>query len=28
VGDPWFMETFYKPKISLLEGIQRAFAGS
>jgi nucleoside-diphosphate-sugar epimerase len=28
VGDPCFMKTFYKPKISLLEGIQRAFAGS
>ena len=28
VGDPWFMETFYKPQISLIEGIQRAFAGS
>jgi nucleoside-diphosphate-sugar epimerase len=28
VGDPCFMETFYKPKISLLEGIERAFAGS
>ena len=28
VGDPAYMETFYTPKISLLEGIQRAFAGS
>jgi nucleoside-diphosphate-sugar epimerase len=28
VGDPTFMETFYKPQISLLEGIERAFAGS
>ena len=28
VGDPAFMQTFYKPKISLLEGIERAFAGS
>jgi len=27
VGDPTYMETFYKPQISLLEGIQRAFAG-
>ena len=28
VGDPAYMETFYKPQISLLEGIERAFAGS
>ena len=28
VGDPTYMETFYKPRISLLEGIERAFAGS
>ena len=28
VGDPTFMKTFYKPQISLLEGIERAFAGS
>lgn len=28
VGDPTYMETFYKPKISLLEGVQRAFGGS
>ena len=26
VGDPTFMHTFYKPKISLLQGIERAFA--
>lgn len=28
VGDPTYMKTFYEPKISLLEGIERAFAGS
>jgi len=28
VGDPTYMQTFYTPKISLIEGIQRAFAGS
>jgi len=27
VGNPTLMNTFYTPKISLLEGIQRAFAG-
>lgn len=27
VGDPIYMETFYKPQISLREGIERAFAG-
>ena len=27
VGDPTLMNTFYTPKISLSEGIQRAFAG-
>lgn len=27
VGNPTLMETFYTPKISLYEGIQRAFAG-
>ena len=26
VGDPTFMHTFYTPKITLLQGIQRAFA--
>ena len=28
VGDPTYMETFFKPSISLEEGIVRAFAGS
>jgi len=28
VGDPAYMKTFYTPRISLLEGIERAFAGS
>jgi len=27
IGDPTLMNTFYTPQISLLEGIQRAFAG-
>ena len=27
VGDPTYMETFYKPVISLEEGVERAFAG-
>jgi len=27
VGNPTLMNTFYTPQISLLEGIQRAFAG-
>lgn len=28
VGDPTYMETFYKPAISLEEGVERAFIGS
>jgi nucleoside-diphosphate-sugar epimerase len=28
VGDPSLMKTFYTPRISLLEGIERSFAGS
>ena len=27
VGDPTYMKTFYTPKISLIQGIERAFAG-
>ena len=27
VGDPTYMQTFYTPKISLIQGIERAFAG-